>query len=67
MKPKENDAEKPMLAVLRDLEVGESRPYPLERMSSLKTMCTNFGAQWNKTFSTKTDREKRIITVTRTA
>lgn len=56
-----------MLAVLRDLEVGKSHTYPIERMSSLKTMCTNFGAQWDKTFSTKTDREKRIITVTRTA
>ena len=67
MKPKENDTEKPMLAVLRDLEVVKSHTYPIERMSSLKTMCTNFGAQWDKTFSTKTDREKRIITVTRTA
>ena len=67
MKPKENDTEKPMLAVLRDLEVGKSHTYPIERMSSLKTMCTNFGAQWDKTFSTKTDREKRMITVTRTA
>ena len=67
MKTKENDTEKPMLAVLRDLEVGEHHSYPLERMSSLKTMCTNFGAQWDKTFSSKTDREARTITVTRTA
>lgn len=58
--------EKPMLAVLRDLKVGESRTYPIEKMSSLKTMCTNFGAQWNKTFSTKIDRPNRTITVTRT-
>lgn len=63
----ENNKEKPMLAVLRDLEVGESHTYPIEKMSSLKTMCTNFGAQWNKTFSTKTDRPNRTITVTRTA
>lgn len=67
MNTQKNDAEKPMLAVLRDLEVEESHSYPLERMSSLKTMCTNFGAQWNKKFSTKIDREKRIITVTRMA
>lgn len=59
------EKEKPMLAVLRDLEIDESHTYPIERMSSLKTMCTNFGMQWGKQFSTKTNRESRTITVTR--
>lgn len=59
------EKEKPMLAVLRDLEIDESHTYPIERMSSLKTMCTNFGVQWDKQFSTKTNRQSRTITVTR--
>lgn len=67
MELKENDNKKPMLAVLRELEVGESYIYPIKRMSSLRTMCTNFGVQWDKTFSTKRDRENRTITVTRIA
>lgn len=62
---KKKDDNKPMLAVLRELKVGESYIYPIERMGSLRTMCTDFGAQWGKTFSTKRDRENRTITVTR--
>lgn len=56
---------KSMLSTLRELGLNEAVTFPVERMSSVKTICTNFGLQWGKQFSTKTNREARTITVTR--
>lgn len=56
---------KPMLAVLRDMKVGEACVYPVSRMSSLKTMCSTYGVQWGRKFTTKVNTTERTITATR--
>lgn len=56
---------KPMLAVLREMKVGDVCTYSVSVMGSLKTMCSNYGLQWDKKFSTKVNPTQRTITVTR--
>lgn len=62
-----NQRKKTLLGQLRDLEVGEELTVSVSRSSYLKSICTSFGLQWDKTFSTTTNREQRTITATRIA
>lgn len=62
-----NQRKKTLLGQLRDLEVGEELTVSVSRSSYLKSICTSFGLQWNKRFSTTTNREQRTITATRIA
>lgn len=52
---------------LYQLLVGESVVFDASRTSYIRSNCTNFGFEWDRKFSTSTDREKRTITVTRIA
>lgn len=63
----EKTTEKPILAALRELEIGQSVTYPARRTSYLRSACVTFGLEWGKTFKTKTNRDERTITATRTA
>lgn len=58
--------EKPTLTTLGEMEVGDRLWFPASRLGSLKTMCSSFGFQWNKTFTTSIDRSTRGFYVTRT-
>jgi len=60
-------AEKPILTALRELEIGKSVTYPMNRASYLRSVCVSFGLEWEKKFTTKIDRETKTITATRTA
>lgn len=62
-----NQRKKTLLGQLRDLEVGEELTVSVSRSSYLKSICTSFGLQWDKKFSTTTNREQRTITATRIA
>ena len=59
--------EKPILAALRELEIGESVTYPAERSSYLKSACSQFGFEWGKRFATSNNRDARTVTATRMA
>lgn len=59
--------EKSILSQLRELPVGGTLVVPIEKRSSVKTTVSTFAIQWNKRFSGRTDREKRLFTVTRIA
>lgn len=61
----ENQRKNSLLGQLRLLEVGETLTVPVSRSSYLKSCCTSFGLQWNKKFSTMTNRAERTITATR--
>lgn len=52
---------------LHALKVGESAVFEASRTSYIRSNCTNFGFEWDRKFSTSTDREARTITVTRVA
>ncbi len=56
---------KPILTALREMEIGESVIYPIERTSYVRSACVTFGLEWGKKFKTSTNRVDRTITVTR--
>lgn len=58
---------KPFLAQLRELEVGDSIEQPLNKRAYIASACTRFGLDWDKTFTTSTNRENRTVIVTRIA
>lgn len=61
----ENQRKNSLLGQLRCLDVGGTLTVPVSRSSYLKSLCTSFGLQWDKKFSTTTNREERTITATR--
>lgn len=61
----ENQRKNSLLGQLRLLEVGETLTVPVSRSSYLKSICTSFGLQWDKKFSTTTNRMERTVTATR--
>lgn len=61
----DKNTDKPVLATLREMAVGDAVTFPIERTSYLRSLCATFGAEWNKKFSTKTDRIERTVRVTR--
>jgi hypothetical protein len=60
-----NQPKKSLLGQLSNLEVGEELTVPVSRASYLKSICVSFGLQWDKKFTTRTNREQRTITATR--
>lgn len=61
----EKTTEKPLLTSLRELEIGESLTCPAERSSYLKSICSQYGFEWGKKFSTSNNRDDRTVTATR--
>lgn len=61
----ENQRKNSLLGQLRCLAVGETLTVPVSRSSYLKSICTNFGLQWDKEFTTTTNRDERTITAKR--
>lgn len=57
--------DKPVLPTLRELKVGESVSYPLNRTSYVRSVCVSYGLEWGKKFSTRINREDSAIVVTR--
>ena len=58
---------KPFLAKLRELNVGETIEQPLNKRAYVSSACTRFGLDWDKAFSTRTEKTKRVVIITRTA
>ena len=55
----------PLRSVIRDLFEGESIDFPIDRLQSVKTTCTDLGLIYERKFKTKTNRVKKTISVTR--
>lgn len=55
----------PLRSVIRDLPEGESIDFPIDRLQSVKTTCTDLGLIYERKFKTKTNRVKKTISVTR--
>ncbi|RGW39850.1 hypothetical protein DWV76_15130 [Segatella copri] len=56
----------PLRPLIRELALGQTIDFPIKRMLSVKSSCTDLGAIYSRKFKTKINREKEIITVTRT-
>lgn len=52
---------------LLSLEVDQSFDFDIRKLKSVRTQASELGAMYGIKFTTKTDREKHIITVTRIA
>lgn len=50
---------------IEQMEIGERRDYPAIRCSSVRAMVSTLGFQFNRRYSTKIDKKRRVITVTR--
>lgn len=61
----ETDIRKPLLAKLRELEIGESVSVPASRGTYLKSICSSFGFEWGKRFKTSNNRAENTVTATR--
>ncbi len=51
---------------LREMSVGDVLVWPLERASSIKTMCSSIALMKDRKFATRSNREDRTLSVTRT-
>ena len=59
------EKKKSVRSQIHELEVGEKATFDASRTSYIRASCTNFGFEWQRKFSTSTDRKTRTITVTR--
>lgn len=50
---------------LRNMEVGDVVSFPVEKLSVLRVMASVLGIQWNRVYSTRSDRARRVVEVTR--
>lgn len=51
---------------LRDMARGESIWFPASKSGNVRSVTSQYGFQWDRVFKTKTNREDRMIIVTRT-
>ena len=52
---------------LRELEIGQFAEFPAEQSTSLRSISSMLGFSMNRIYKTESDRERRVIVVTRTA
>lgn len=50
---------------LRQLEIGGRLEMPLSRRSYVRSACSAFALEWDKEFTTQTDKIRRIVVITR--
>ena len=51
--------------MIRELALGQTIDFPIKRMLSVKSSCTDLGAIYSRKFKTKLNREQGVITVIR--
>ena len=54
-----------MMPTIRALGKGEAADFPIEKMLSVKSICTSISTVTGMVFTTSINREEKIITVTR--
>lgn len=59
------DKKPPLRPVLRTMEVGQAVVFPLERASAVYSVIYSVSVQYDRKFTTRTDREARTLAVTR--
>lgn len=50
---------------IRAMEVGDVLTFPIEKLPTVKTTCSDLGFILNRRYTTSTDRDSRTIEVTR--
>lgn len=57
---------KTITSELEPMKVGERKEFPAALCMTLKSMASMLGFKWDRVYKTTTDRERRVVTVTRT-
>lgn len=52
-------------ADLERMKVGDSKEFPASRVLVMRSMASALSFQWDRTYKTATDRERRVVIVTR--
>lgn len=55
----------PLRPKIIGLEIGEKVDFPIHRMASVKTSCSELALIYNRKFKTKLNRKQETITVSR--
>lgn len=62
---REKSSSEPIMPTLKRLKKGETISFSLDRVLSVRAVCSSLSLQSNLKFKTNTNRENRIITVER--
>ncbi len=54
-----------LVDALRNMGVGQTLEFPAERANSVRAVCSNYGFQWDRKYTTKAVREERKVIVSR--
>ena len=52
---------------LEPMKIGERKEFPASLCTTARSMASMLGFKWNRTYKTETDRERRVVIVTRIA
>lgn len=52
---------------LEPMKVGERKEFPAALCTTARSMASMLGFKWNRTYKTETDRERRVVIITRIA
>ena len=55
----------PLRPQIRELTLGQAIDFPIKRMLSVKSSCTDLGAIYSRKFKTKLNREQGGMRITR--
>nr|WP_304976980.1 hypothetical protein [Duncaniella muris] len=50
---------------LLNMAIGETLTFPIERLKSVRVQASELGAMYDMLFRTRTDRDQRIIEISR--
>lgn len=52
---------------LEPMKVGEKKEFPASLCMTARSMASMLGFKWNRSYKTETDRERRVVIITRIA
>lgn len=58
---------KTVTSELEPMIIGEKKEFPAALSTTVRSMASMLGFKWDRVYKTETDREKRVVIVTRTA
>lgn len=62
----QSDKNEPLTNQLINMEVGRQLAFPAERLNVVRVTACDIGFKYGRRYTTRTDRENRTVTVTRT-
>lgn len=55
----------PMRTSIKNMKVGESINFPIEKIRTIRVLASDLGLQYNRLYRTRASRQNRTITVIR--